>query len=792
MKPSCYLFFFLIMAGAVSYPASAVDISATLPTSAGDRSYLIHAPGTYVSRNLPVVFVLHGDGGTGALIKSYSGFDHLADSEQFMAVYPTAQGGSWSRAKGDLKDIYFIASLLDYLCQVYQVNTAKVYVTGHSAGGFMAYNLGMSLPGRIAAIAPVAGNMYAVNGYNWNDFFSSPAFRSIPVLHIHGDADGTVAYPDPNHMPDPWGEWPLSSLAYYTCGQDTYGLSQQELTPSGSVKKLVFCNAPAELSLVRIVGGGHGWPDVADWEVTGAIWDFFKNRATDGTAPCQSELLQAAHHNIIDPCGYPFVPRGVNYSLLDDWDFPANLAAGEKSAQIIKANPNLVRIQWYADYGQSGRPGYNLADLDEVITRFRNAGIVSMVGLWDLTCSNDYSRFSSVITPWWQRADVLALIEKHRSFLMINPANEFGNVSWAGNPAAALNTWTTHYKNVVTALRSAGIRTPIVIDAPDCGTSLQPLLDRGNELQNHDPLHNLVFSVHGYWAENFYQDSQLSDFVQHIADANVPIMLGEVANYQSDAQPCQYAIHLDHLLTRAQEKNVGWLAWTWFKDYCSDRQISPSGEFSGLSAYGNRVINNVVYGLSTHAVKMNTQCLEDPLPVSLAAFDPALAENRRSVRVSWKTTAEQSFSHFVLERGRNPGELEPVVRIPGRGPESESLRTYRWVDIEPGTGVLYYRLRMVDHDGTASLSLIRSVTVPGTRHDAFDVGPVPASDAFFLLQDQRRFPAEISVTDARGILIFNRMVGSAGEPVNIADLTPGVYFVRVKGIATARRIIVVR
>ncbi|ODS73990.1 MAG: hypothetical protein ABS46_19790 [Cytophagaceae bacterium SCN 52-12] len=168
MKASFYFVMLIAMIGSIRYPASAIDISATLPTASGTRSYIIHAPGSSVAQNLPVLFVLHGDGGTGASIKSYSGFDALADTEQFMVVYPSAQSGSWSRAKGELKDVEFISALIDYLCQAYQVNTAEIYVTGHSAGGYMAYNLGMPIPGKIAAIAPVAGNMYGISGFNWN------------------------------------------------------------------------------------------------------------------------------------------------------------------------------------------------------------------------------------------------------------------------------------------------------------------------------------------------------------------------------------------------------------------------------------------------------------------------------------------------------------------------------------------------------------------------------------------------------------------------------------------------
>lgn len=472
MKTSFYTLFLLALAGGIYHTASAIDISATLPTAAGDRSYIIHAPGSAVAQNLPVVFVLHGDGGTGASIKGYSGFDALADTEQFMAVYPSAQSGSWSRAKGELKDVEFISALIDYLCGEYKVNTAKVYATGHSAGGYMAYNLGMSLPGKITAIAPVAGNMYGIDGFNWNNFFSSADFRPLPVMHIHGDADATVTYPDPNHTPDSWSEWPLSSLAYFTCGENTYTLPQQDLNPSGSVRKLSFCSGAVELSLVRIVGGGHGWPNQPGWNTTAAIWDFFDNYALDGTQQC------------------------------------------------------------------------------------------------------------------------------------------------------------------------------------------------------------------------------------------------------------------------------------------------------------------------------------DALPVSLSRFEVAPADDSRSVRVDWETGTEHDFSHFELERSKetsltDAGHFELIALLPGHSREGGPPHSYRWLDTTAAAGVNYYRLKMIDEDGSAAFSEIKSVLVPETGSAGFEVRPVPANGSFFLAADHEKFPAEISVTDTRGVVIFTKTIKAAGEPVSTDALQPGLYFVRMKGYAPAQRILVV-
>lgn len=76
------------------------------------------------------------------------------------------------------------------------------------------------------------------------------------------------------------------------------------------------------------------------------------------TATAQDSFYVSGN-KIYDPCGEHFIPRGINYPVLDDWGFPANMNNGnEQSAEIIKANPNIVRIAWYNNYGQPARPVY--------------------------------------------------------------------------------------------------------------------------------------------------------------------------------------------------------------------------------------------------------------------------------------------------------------------------------------------------------------------------------------------------------------------------------------------------
>ncbi|RXH55765.1 cellulase family glycosylhydrolase [Granulicella sibirica] len=306
--------------------------------------------------------------------------------------------------------------------------------------------------------------------------------------------------------------------------------------------------------------------------------------------------------------GTKLILRGIDLPLLDDWNFPGS----DYLDAVAQSNANAVRIQWYVDYGQAARPPYSLADLDTFLHRCAAAEMVPILMLADLTCAADTSQLNPLLVAWWTNPDVVAVLQKHARYLIINIANEVGFYHWTGDDPTVLDTWLADYTTAITSIRAAGLNVPLMIDATDCGSSLDIFLTVGAQLIAADPQHNILLSAHAYWAGY----DGLS-FINQCVTAGLPILFGEMSNIQDgDTDDTYFSLDENRtdpnppapngftyqaLLAAAFHHEIGWLAWSWGPDKNSDRQLSTDGTFPNLTPWGQDFLTNPTYGLATHS-----------------------------------------------------------------------------------------------------------------------------------------------------------------------------------------------
>ena len=138
-----------------------------------------------------------------------------------------------------------------------------------------------------------------------------------------------------------------------------------------------------------------------------------------------------------------------------------------------------------------------------------------------------------------------------------------------------------------------------MVDAPDCGTSIDAFVNVAFPILTSDPIQNLIFSAHAYWFSYANNDSgTIAHDINSAASYSLPLVIGEVANYQDDAGTyCTFSLNYSPVLRACLQQKLGWLVWSWDNDQCTGRQLSTNGSFDSLSVFGRDIINNSAYGL---------------------------------------------------------------------------------------------------------------------------------------------------------------------------------------------------
>jgi len=95
------------------------------------------------------------------------------------------------------------------------------------------------------------------------------------------------------------------------------------------------------------------------------------------------------------------------------------------------------------------------------------------------------------------------------------------------------------------------------------------------------------------------------------------------------------------------------------------------------------------------------------LPVSYTSFF-GKAEGS-DVLLNWKTESESDNDLFLIERAADGRHFSEVGRVKGRNDKRGA--TYQFLDRQPGIGLMYYRLKQIDIDGSSRYSVIIKVTM---------------------------------------------------------------------------------
>ena len=260
------------------------DYRYRIHSGGGIREYLLHVPPGYLASDpVPLVFNFHGFGSDPDQEELLSRMTHAADARTLILVYPRGRDASWNAGlccgeslRTAVDDVQFVREMLTLIERDYCVDTRRIYATGLSNGGFMAYRLACEMSERFAAVASVSG-MLGIRDCR-------PS-RPISVLHFHGTSDTIVPFDG-----DPVRAFPSAreTIAQWEA-IDQCPSGAVPVARNGDVEcaSRTRCAAGTEVAFCVVDGGGHTWPGgpslpfiglgetTRDVDATEAILDFF-------------------------------------------------------------------------------------------------------------------------------------------------------------------------------------------------------------------------------------------------------------------------------------------------------------------------------------------------------------------------------------------------------------------------------------------------------------------------------------------------------------------------------------
>lgn len=263
---------------------------------------------------------------------------------------------------------------------------------------------------------------------------------------------------------------------------------------------------------------------------------------------------------LYDASGNEFIPIGANTAVF--WQsetngmksFPDMKKAGANCARIVSVTNNSANSwSWQSNYTKQ----------KACIKACVDNKLVPILEFHDVTCGTGYDsdaegKFLKKVVDYWCTPNLVSLCKEYEKYLIVNVANEWGptNVGFRDG-----------YKKAITAMRTAGIKNTILIDAGGCGQNPGTLINYAQELLDFDPEKNILFAIHfyGMWMtkEKSKQSWQfyVEDYLQQFKTKKIPVIVGE---FGWTGAPDNFTLYdPKKIITESNKHGIGWLFWAW-------------------------------------------------------------------------------------------------------------------------------------------------------------------------------------------------------------------------------------
>lgn len=169
-----------------------------------------------------------------------------------------------------------------------------------------------------------------------------------------------------------------------------------------------------------------------------------------------------------------------------------------------------------------------------------------------------------------------------------------------------------------------------------------------------------------------------------------------------------------------------------------------------------------------------------PTPLSVRWVSVTAQRVKADVQVHWKTATEQNNQHFEIERSTDGQTFASVGQVAPASATSSYSHDYAYLDAgaaEGGSPRLYYRIKQVDVDGTASYSTVVTISALPGGDSIPPAYPNPMANMLHL--DALPDGAKVRVTDMTGRVVYFSTAVAPTLTLPTEGWPKGVYCLQV-------------
>ncbi len=183
-------------------------------------------------------------------------------------------------------------------------------------------------------------------------------------------------------------------------------------------------------------------------------------------------------------------------------------------------------------------------------------------------------------------------------------------------------------------------------------------------------------------------------------------------------------------------------------------------------------------------ISFGTKTNSNPLPIELLSYN--LFCDKVNIVIEWSTASETNNDFFTIESSPDGINFTPINIIKGAG-NSNTILNYSFIDKQPYSETVFYRLKQTDYDGKYKYFEVKSIDCNGSSQveTILNIHPNPITNiVFFEISNLTENNINIQLTDMLGNIIETKVQKNISENhvtiyFNMSKYRVGVYYFKL-------------